>query len=204
MLDCYLQLFPPGTQRPVWPLAAVQVSCFKLVLATQHAPLGTGRLSFWRRTLTALRGALRTPSTSRVPAEAMAARPKTRVARENCILNLLKVKKRLFVWLVGCSKEDVRCESRPADQRKRKELKIVGRLKLLVEYRTEEARTKLSVLSRHLILFDDNSCDASPALSQTSGDSWYVLPLTEASSRNWPWCCWGKLGYSHRSCIDAY
>jgi hypothetical protein len=43
-----LQSPPPGTHRPVAPLAAVQVSCFKLVLATQHVPDGTGRLPFWR------------------------------------------------------------------------------------------------------------------------------------------------------------
>jgi hypothetical protein len=35
-----------GTQRPVWPLT-LQTSCFKLVLATQHWPLGTGRPAFW-------------------------------------------------------------------------------------------------------------------------------------------------------------
>jgi hypothetical protein len=39
-------LAPEGTQRPVWPLT-LQTSCFKLVFATQHEPLGTGRPAFW-------------------------------------------------------------------------------------------------------------------------------------------------------------
>ena len=36
-----------GTHLPVWPLT-LQTSCFKLVLATQQVPLGTGRPAFWR------------------------------------------------------------------------------------------------------------------------------------------------------------
>jgi len=44
---CYLQpLAPDGTQRPVEPLT-LQTSCLSEVLGVQHAPLGTGRLSFW-------------------------------------------------------------------------------------------------------------------------------------------------------------
>jgi hypothetical protein len=43
----------------------------------------------------------------------------------------------------------------------------------------------------------------SPALSQTFGNSWYIPPLTEASSRK-ALVLLGKLGYSHRICIDAY
>jgi hypothetical protein len=40
-----LQLFTlSGTHRPLWPLT-VHTSCFKLVLATQQAPSGTGRLA---------------------------------------------------------------------------------------------------------------------------------------------------------------
>jgi hypothetical protein len=41
-----LQGFPPGTHRPVSPLAAVQVSCLSEVLATQQSPDGTGRPLF--------------------------------------------------------------------------------------------------------------------------------------------------------------
>lgn len=106
-------------------------------------------------------------------------------------------------WLVGCSKEDVRCESRPADQRKRKELKIVGRLKLLVEYRTEEARTKLSVLSRHLILFSQ----LLRCLSSAFSNVWKLLvcsPPYRGIVSKLALVLLGKLGYSHRSCIDAY
>lgn len=43
-----------GTQRPVWPLT-LQTSCFKLVAATQHAPVGTGRFALapaWRSSMT--------------------------------------------------------------------------------------------------------------------------------------------------------
>jgi len=40
-----IQGLPPGRQRPAWPLAATQLSCLRLVLATQQDPLGTGR--FW-------------------------------------------------------------------------------------------------------------------------------------------------------------
>jgi hypothetical protein len=88
-------------------------------------------------------------------------------------------------------------------------LKIVGKL-IVVEYRTEEAGTKLGVLSWHLILFlnddSDSSCDASHLQRflkrlKTLG---IFPPFAEASSQNWPWCCWGKLGYSNCSCIDAY
>ena len=38
-------LTPAGTHLPLWPLT-LHTSCFKLVLATQHAPVGTGRLAF--------------------------------------------------------------------------------------------------------------------------------------------------------------
>lgn len=36
---------PEGTQRPEAPVPSVQTSCRRLVLATQHAPVGTGRLA---------------------------------------------------------------------------------------------------------------------------------------------------------------
>ena len=42
----YLQLVPPGTQRPCWPSAAWQASSFSEVLATQHWPEGVGLLPF--------------------------------------------------------------------------------------------------------------------------------------------------------------
>lgn len=60
-------MFPPGTQRPCWPFVAVQTSCFKLVSATQQAPLGAGRLPFW--------------------AVAKAARPTTMLTRESCMVS---------------------------------------------------------------------------------------------------------------------
>ena len=66
------QLFPPGTQRPLAPLEAVQASCFKLVLATQHWPEATGRLPFCRFSM--------------VAAEARATRAVKTVAKESCMV----------------------------------------------------------------------------------------------------------------------
>ena len=71
-----LQLLPPGTQRPAWPLAALQASCFRLVSGTQQVPLGVGRLPFWR--------AARTESWGK--AEAMATMPKRMVAMDSFML----------------------------------------------------------------------------------------------------------------------
>lgn len=68
----YSQSLPPGTQRPVAPDVLVQVSCLRLVLATQQLPLGTGRPAFWR--------------SPRTEAEVRAPRARMKVATENCIL----------------------------------------------------------------------------------------------------------------------
>jgi hypothetical protein len=49
-----LQLLPPGTHLPAAPDTEVHVSCFREVLGTQQAPLGTGRFPFCgSRTMTA-------------------------------------------------------------------------------------------------------------------------------------------------------
>ena len=87
--DLGLQLLPPGTQRP-WPPAALHTSCFRLVLATQQVPVATGRLPFapsWRVMMMESRLTFRTPSTSAMAAEVMAAKPKRMAAdTENFIL----------------------------------------------------------------------------------------------------------------------
>jgi len=93
--DQDVQLLPPGTQRPTWPLAAVQASCLTLVLATQQVPLATGRPWFWRAMMTPLSCGM---------AETRPAAARRRVARDSCILAVLSVGVELGVLFVLVTK----------------------------------------------------------------------------------------------------
>ena len=79
-IGSHVQLLPPGTQRPAWPLAALQESCLRLVLATQHAPFGTGRFWFWRAMMED--GSSGKAETRPAPATA-----RRMAVRESCILD---------------------------------------------------------------------------------------------------------------------
>jgi hypothetical protein len=70
----YQQSLPPGTHRPEAPEVLVQVSCLRLVAATQQEPLGTGRPAFCRSLMT--------------DADVRVLMTRMRVVMEKCILRV--------------------------------------------------------------------------------------------------------------------